>query len=146
MAIATTKLGGTASSVSIAKVAHGLMMMSWKTPVVPDEQAFEAIKAGLDLVQPGEKVLLNSGKSLLHPILNHLKSYTIWVPAEFYGHTPRTANLEMLARFFAQYPEYKERAFLSVKGGTGPTDLNPDSTPENLRRRYVCILLCRSCR
>jgi len=28
-----------------------------------------------------------------------------------------TANLEMLSRFYAKYPEYAERTFLSVKGG-----------------------------
>lgn len=35
--------------------------------------------------------------------------------AEFYGINPPTANLELLARFFEKYPEYVEKAFLSVK-------------------------------
>jgi pyridoxine 4-dehydrogenase len=34
---------------------------------------------------------------------------------EFYGINPRTANLELVARFFEKYPEYKDKAFLSVK-------------------------------
>lgn len=35
--------------------------------------------------------------------------------AEFYGINPPTANLELLARFFEKYPEYVDKAFLSVK-------------------------------
>lgn len=35
--------------------------------------------------------------------------------AEFYGLNPPEANLQLLARFFEKYPDYKERAFLSVK-------------------------------
>lgn len=40
---------------------------------------------------------------------------------DFYGVDPPTGNLELLSRFFAKYPEYKQRAFLSVKVG----DLHP---------------------
>jgi hypothetical protein len=34
---------------------------------------------------------------------------------EFYGLDPPTANLELLARFFERYPDYADKAFLSVK-------------------------------
>lgn len=34
---------------------------------------------------------------------------------EFYGHNLSTANLELIAEFFDRYPEYAERAFLSIK-------------------------------
>lgn len=34
---------------------------------------------------------------------------------EFYGITPPTANLELLSRFFAKNPDYRDRAFISVK-------------------------------
>jgi hypothetical protein len=41
-----------------------------------------------------------------------------WTPAgEFYGMNPRTGNLELVSRFFAKYPDYADRAFLSVKVG-----------------------------
>lgn len=34
---------------------------------------------------------------------------------EFYGLDPPSANLELLARFFERYPDYADKAFLSVK-------------------------------
>ncbi|EIW60011.1 aldo/keto reductase [Trametes versicolor FP-101664 SS1] len=116
MVVKTVKLGGTASDITVGKVAHGLMMMTWRDPSHPlsDEDAFEAIKAGVDAMPPGVKMFLNSG--------------------EFYGPNCSTANLELVARFFDKYPEYAERTFLSVKGGLKEGQLVPDSSPENLRR------------
>ena len=63
---------------------------------VPDEVAFESLKASLDSVPTGVKMMLNSG--------------------EFYG-----PNLPMLARFFKANPGYADKAFLSVKGGASFT-------------------------
>src|SRR5712671_6422883 len=40
---------------------HGLMMMTWKPNQTPDEEAFAAIKAGIDALPPGTKMFLNSG-------------------------------------------------------------------------------------
>ncbi|TFK54998.1 aldo/keto reductase [Heliocybe sulcata] len=110
----TTKLGGTASNVTIGKIGHGLMFMTAKEVPSPDEECFEAIKAGVDSLPAGAKMFLNS--------------------AEFYGHGLSTANLEMLARFFAKYPEYADKTFLSVKGGLKLHSLEPDASLENLRR------------
>ncbi|KAJ7222584.1 aldo/keto reductase [Mycena pura] len=107
----TTKLGGTASDVTIARVAHGLMRMTWVPTPAPDEQCFEAIKAGIDALPPGTKMFLNSG--------------------EFYAMDWSTGNLEMLSRFFAKYPEYADKTFLSVKGAF--RDRAPDNSPENIR-------------
>lgn len=113
----TVKLGG---RVVVAKTGHGLMMMTWKPTPVPDEDAFEAIKAGLDSLPSGAKMLINSG--------------------EFYGVKPVTANLELVSRFFEKYPTYADKAFLSVKGGTKANSLVPDSSPVNLKRSVDTIL------
>lgn len=117
---ATTSLGGTASNITVGKVAHGLMMMTWTPEPVPDEQCFEAIKAGVDALPPGTKMFLNGG--------------------EFYGHNLATTNLEMIARFFEKYPDYVDKTFLSVKGGVklGAVPL-PDNSPANLRRSVELI-------
>jgi pyridoxine 4-dehydrogenase len=37
------------------------MMMTWKPTPVPDEEAFGAIKAGIDALPPGTKMFINSG-------------------------------------------------------------------------------------
>lgn len=36
---------------------------------------------------------------------------------EFYGKDWGTDNLELLSRFYAKYPEYADKTFLSIKGG-----------------------------
>ncbi|KAJ3483334.1 hypothetical protein NLI96_g6381 [Meripilus lineatus] len=115
--VETTRLGGTASDVVVAKVAHGLMMMTWRPKPIPDEVAFESIKAGIDALPPNVKMFLNSG--------------------EFYDNNWSTGNLELLSRFFEKYPEYADRTFLSVKGGILPyKGGHPgfSASPENLRR------------
>ncbi|KAF8844589.1 aldo/keto reductase [Paxillus ammoniavirescens] len=119
MTRATTKLGGTASDIVVGKVAHGLMMMTWKAEPVPDEQCFEAIKAGIDALPAGTKMFLNGG--------------------EFYGHNLSTTNIEMIARFFEKYPEYVDRTFLSVKGGLKLNAMEPDGSFENLSRSVNII-------
>ncbi|TBU65692.1 aldo/keto reductase [Dichomitus squalens] len=117
----TAKLGGTATDVTVGKVAHGLMMMTWRDPKypLPDEEAFEAIKAGVDSLPPGVKMFLNSG--------------------EFYGPDQSPANLELLARFYQKYPDYADKTFLSVKGGLAARQLVPDGSAENLRRSVTFI-------
>ena len=60
--------------------------------------------------------------------------------AEFYGPGLSTANLELVARFFEKYPEYADRTFLSVKGGTVPGQFASDGSRENLRRSVDAIL------
>jgi pyridoxine 4-dehydrogenase len=59
---------------------------------------------------------------------------------EFYGQGLTTGNLELIARFFEKYPEYADRAFLSVKGGLIPGQVVPDGSRENLRRSVDTIL------
>ncbi|KAH9961500.1 aldo/keto reductase [Russula dissimulans] len=112
----TAQLGG----ATVAKVGHGLMMMTWKPTPIPDEEAFATIKAGIDALPPGTKMFLNSG--------------------EFYGQGLTIANVELVARFFEKYPEYADRTFLSVKGGLLPGQLAVDGSEKNLRRSVDDIL------
>ncbi|KAF5367563.1 hypothetical protein D9758_003648 [Tetrapyrgos nigripes] len=113
MVTQSIKLGGTASDVVVARVAHGLMAMTLNSPPVPDETCFEAIKAGVDALPPGVKAFLNA--------------------ADFYAPDSGTANLEMLSRFFNKYPEYADKIFLSVKGGM-TVNLQPDGSYEYLKK------------
>ncbi|KAJ7455942.1 aldo/keto reductase [Mycena galericulata] len=107
----TTKLGGTASDITVGRVAHGLMMMTWIPTPAPEDQCFEAIKAGIDALPAGTKAFLNSG--------------------EFYAMDMKTGNLEMLSRFYAKYPEYADKTFLSVKGAI--RNRAPDNSSESIR-------------
>ena len=42
------------------------MMMTWELTPIPDEDAFAAIKAGIDALPPGVKMNLNSGGCNFH--------------------------------------------------------------------------------
>ncbi|KAI0643669.1 aldo/keto reductase [Trametes meyenii] len=122
--VQTTTLGGTATGVVVAKVIHGLMSMTWVPKPASDEQAFEAIKAGVDALPAGVKMVLNS--------------------AQFYGQGWSTMNLELLSRFFEKYPEYADRTFLMVKGGYNPDKPGLDNSAANLRRSVdTCLTALR---
>ncbi|KAJ7271737.1 aldo/keto reductase [Mycena rebaudengoi] len=110
-------LGGTASDVTVGRVSHGLMQMTCVgSDPVPEEQCFESITAGVDALPAGW-----SNSPLTVPL------------AEFYAMDFGTLNLEMLSRFYAKYPEYADKTFLSVKGGFNTKAFTPDSSPEFLR-------------
>ncbi|KAJ7150461.1 aldo/keto reductase [Mycena crocata] len=95
------KLGGTASDVTVGRVAHGLMTMTWTPTPASDNQCFEAIKAGIDVLPTGTKAFLNPVRV---------------VTCEFYAQDLGTANLEMLSHFYAKYPEYAEKTFFICQG------------------------------
>ena len=98
---------------SSAAWPHDDNMETNLTPV-PDEEAFAAIKAGIDTLPPSMKVFLNSGRWALfntvrpvtlnlHVLLQPSSIVTTWAL--------RIWN----ARFFEKFPEYADRTFLSVK-------------------------------
>jgi hypothetical protein len=131
----TTKLGGTASSVVVAKTAvfpsfsplflqenanlateawtdvddvRGLVRRfrytlklphRWKTKPISDEQAFETIKAGLDALPDGAKMILNGGRLLSRLRKSVPQIYT----GEFYGPGWSIYNVELISRFFEKY-------------------------------------------
>ena len=101
-------------------VQHGLMMFTWNANPTPYEQAFEAIKAGIDSLPPGVKMFLNSGTGSTGYIQEPNKSTDCSVrdlhtPGEFYAKDLGPANLDLLAAFFEKYPDYADKTFLSVK-------------------------------
>ncbi|KAI0313922.1 aldo/keto reductase [Amylostereum chailletii] len=113
-------IGAGDKTVVVNKIAHGLMMMTWKPTPVPEEQAFAAIKAGIDTLPPGTKMMLNAG--------------------QFYGQNASSLGLDLVANFFEKYPDYADKAFLSVKGGMKPYTMQLDVTPEGLRRSVDFVL------
>ncbi|KAI0637675.1 aldo/keto reductase [Trametes polyzona] len=118
--VTTTKLGGTASDIVVAKVIGSY----WVPKPPPEEQAFEAIKAGINALPPGVKMVLNR--------------------AQLYGKPWTTHNLEMLSRFFEKYPDYAERASLMVEGGFNSDKQVFDNSAENLRRSVdTCLAALR---
>ncbi|KAH7923875.1 Aldo/keto reductase [Leucogyrophana mollusca] len=117
---ASLGVGPDGKEIRVGKVGLGLMLMTWRTNPIPDEQCFAAIKAGIDALDDGVKLFINGG--------------------EFYGYNLTTTNLEMLQRFFDKYPEYADRTFLSVKGGLKLGQLEPDSSPANLERSVSNII------
>jgi len=104
----TINLGGT--DAVVGKIGMGLMLMTWRAEPVPDEQCFEAMKAAID------------------------HGATFFNSSEFYGINPRTANLELINRFCKKYPEYADKFFLSVKGGTEADSMMPNGKEANVRR------------
>ena len=85
----------------------------WRDPnfPLPDEEAFEAIKAGVDSMPTGVRMMLNSGKF----DRGKITSDTHTPSGEFYGPNLSPANLELLSRFYQKYPDYVDKTFLSVK-------------------------------
>ncbi|GAA5998710.1 aldo/keto reductase family protein [Rhodotorula paludigena] len=100
------------SSLSVvppAGVATGLMRLTWAPEQTPDEQAFELMKTAID----AGSTSFNSGY--------------------FYGNPPDvTTNLQLISRFCEAHPDYKDRFYLSVKGGM-TKELKPRADIEFLR-------------
>ena len=91
----------------------------WTPNPVPDEICFESIKSSLDAVLEGSRMVINAGEPPSHLstlVFAEDARFIVFVDTgEFYGFNPREANLGLVARFFEKYPEYTDKAFLSVK-------------------------------
>jgi pyridoxine 4-dehydrogenase len=79
---------------------------------VPYEQAFEAIKAGIDSLAQGVKMVLNSGGHLERYLRSLLR---LACTAEFYDNNRSITNIDLISAFFEKYPDYADKVFLSVK-------------------------------
>ncbi|KAJ7869163.1 aldo/keto reductase [Mycena olivaceomarginata] len=109
-------LGGTASKITVGRVAVGQPKCR-RTPESTDEVCFASIKAGIDALPTGARMVLNSG--------------------DFYSKTLGPENLEMLGRFYTKHPDYADKTFLSVKGAI--RNREPDCSMENLRKSVLTI-------
>ena len=87
------------------------MRMTWVPVPTPDEVAFEAIKAGVDTLPAGAKMILNTGMTQM----NDLTLSWRYISGEFYAMDGSAAGIDLLARFYDKYPDYEHKTFLSVK-------------------------------
>lgn len=129
-------------------------MCRWTPNPVPEDTCFEAIKAGIDMMPDGVKMLLNSCTSSYRSPCSAAFVLTRKYLAEFYAQDLGPRNLELLARFFDAHPGYADKVFLSVKGGTRPGELVFDSSyvaylfllrrdsDSDIRRSYTGQRIC----
>ncbi|WVQ83177.1 hypothetical protein IAT38_005316 [Cryptococcus sp. DSM 104549] len=98
----------------VGRMGYGLMQLTWGHDIPSQETSLAAMKAAAD-----------SGA-------------TCWSSATFYGpHENPYANLELIATFFAKYPEYKSKIVLVVKGGMDLATLSPKGNDVDFVRGEV---------
>jgi aryl-alcohol dehydrogenase-like predicted oxidoreductase len=88
---------------------------TWREDPIPNEQAFEALRAALR------------------------KGMNFWNGGEFYG-TPECNSMTLLDAYFAKYPEDADKVVLSIKGAVNPARHAPDGSPEEVRRSIDTVL------
>ncbi|KAI0484448.1 Aldo/keto reductase [Xylariaceae sp. FL0804] len=93
----------------VGPIGLGLMGLTWRNEPPSQEQAFETLR-----------VAVKNGS-------------TCWNGGESYG-PPESNSLVLLEQYFEKYPEDADKIVLSIKGGTNPTTLRADASPENTRR------------
>ncbi|TXT09151.1 hypothetical protein VHUM_02625 [Vanrija humicola] len=96
----------TLAGKEVGHIGLGLMQLTWTPTPPPEEQSFAAIKAAVD-----------AGATAV-------SSATFYGPQE-----DQMANVAMLGRFFAKYPEYRSKIVLVLKGGVGAA-LKPDPSKD----------------
>ncbi|KAG8528246.1 uncharacterized protein KY384_007163 [Bacidia gigantensis] len=99
----------TITGKKVGPIGYGLMNLTWREEPIPDPQAFAAMKAALSA------------------------GCNFWNAGVFYG-SPEANSLQLLKRYFTQYPEDADNVVLSVKGGNVPGKMAISGAPQNLRR------------
>ncbi|EXJ79039.1 pyridoxine 4-dehydrogenase [Capronia epimyces CBS 606.96] len=99
----------------IGSTGYGLMGFTSRSPPVPIEQAFKAMRAALE------------------------SGCNFWNAGEFYG-TPEWNTQTLLAAYFKRYPEDADKVVLSVKGAFDYATFRPDGSPEGIKRSLDRIL------
>ena len=80
--------------------------LTWRPNPCPESQAFASMRTALSL------------------------GANFWNGGEFYG-PPERNSLQLLNRYFTEYPEDADKVVLSIKGGL--KNMAPDGTPEGVR-------------
>ncbi|KAF2722741.1 Aldo/keto reductase [Polychaeton citri CBS 116435] len=93
----------------INSTGYGLMLLTWRPNPPPIEQSIATMKAALDA------------------------GANFWNAGTFYG-TPEFNSLHLLREYFTKYPEDADKVVLSIKGATKIGSIEPDGTPESIKR------------
>ncbi|GFP59614.1 pyridoxal reductase [Trichoderma asperellum] len=99
----------------VGPIGFGLMGLTWRANPPPLEQALATMKAAVE------------------------NGLTMWNGGEFYG-TPEYNSMTIIKHYFTKYPEDADKVFLAMKGGVQLEALQPDGSPENIRRSLDNIL------
>lgn len=99
----------------VGATGFGLMGFTWREDPIPNEQAFETLRAALS------------------------KGMNFWNGGEFYG-TPECNSMTLLEAYFAKYPEDADKVVLSIKGAVDLSKHAPDGSPEGVRRSIDKVL------
>ncbi|OGM41736.1 hypothetical protein ABOM_009462 [Aspergillus bombycis] len=101
-------------SRSLPRTGFGLLGMTWRPKVTPDEQAFAAMKAAI------------AGGA------------TIWSSSSIYGMDPEppTTGLWLLRRYFEKYPEDAPKVQLFIRACFDPVTFKPQTTRAGVRASY----------
>ena len=91
-------------------VGYGLLGLTWRPQVTPDEQAFAAMKAAI------------------------AHGATVWSSSSIYGMPPEppTAGLYLLRRYFTRYPEDAENVTLFIRACCNSAMLAATNTREGV--------------
>ncbi|RMD43324.1 hypothetical protein DV735_g1879, partial [Chaetothyriales sp. CBS 134920] len=99
----------------IGPIGFGLMGLTWRKDPPSQEQAFDTLKAALEV------------------------GANFWNGGEMYGSPDRHSG-HLLAEYFRKYPEDADRIVLSIKGGLEKDKLEPNATEGNIRRSVDDVL------
>ncbi|MCJ1403590.1 Pyridoxine 4-dehydrogenase [Xylographa trunciseda] len=101
----------------VGATGFGLMGLTWRANPCPETQAWEAMRTAL----------------------SHGANF--WNGGEFYG-PPERNSMQLLRRYFTQYPEDADKVVLSIKGDVDPETHQVDGTEEGVRKSVEnCIKL-----
>ncbi|KAL2133805.1 hypothetical protein VTI74DRAFT_1662 [Chaetomium olivicolor] len=101
-------MGHTIQGKQVGNIGFGLMGLTWRPTPLPESQTLATIRAAVE----SGCTYLNGG--------------------EFYG-PPDNNSLTLLNKYFAQYPEDRDKVLLNIKGCVNVAKLVPNGSPEGVK-------------